>query len=147
MTQQPAATRGRDLALLLLAGIMFGVVITKAEVISWFRIQEMFRFQGFHMFGIFGTALPVAIATVQFLKRRQIRSLGGERIATVPKARGFKRYAFGGTIFGVGWAFAGACPGPLFALFGSGISVMAAVIVSALAGTWTYGALRQRLPH
>jgi uncharacterized membrane protein YedE/YeeE len=121
-------------------------VITRAEVISWFRMQEMFRFQGFHMFGIFGTALPVAIVTVQFLKRRGTRALGGERITTDPKAPGF-RYALGGTIFGVGWAFAGACPGPLFALLGSGISVMAVAIGSALAGTWTYGALRERLPR
>ena len=131
----------------LIAGTIFGAVITKAEVISWFRMQEMFRFQGFHMFGIFATALPVAILTVQFLKRRGIRALDGQPIATVPKDPGYRRYAFGGTIFGVGWALSGACPGPLFALLGSGITVMAAAIISAVAGTWTYGALRERLPH
>jgi uncharacterized protein len=139
--------RGSRIWIYLIAGTIFGVVITKAEVISWFRIQEMFRFQGFHMFGIFATALPVAILTVQFLKRRGIRALDGQPIVTVAKAPGFRRYAFGGTMFGVGWALAGACPGPLFALLGSGITVMAAAIVSAVAGTWTYGALRERLPH
>ena len=139
--------RGSRIWIYLIAGTIFGVVITKAEVISWFRIQEMFRFQGFHMFGIFATALPVAILTVQFLKRRGMRAVGGQLIVTVAKAPGFRRYAFGGTMFGVGWALAGACPGPLFALLGSGITVMAAAIVSAVAGTWTYGALRERLPH
>jgi uncharacterized protein len=147
MTRASSVTRGAELVLFLLVGIVFGMVITRAEVISWFRMQEMFRFQGFHMFGIFGTALPVAIVTVQSLKRRGTRALGGERITTVPKAPGFKRYAFGGSIFGVGWAFAGACPGPLFALLGSGVTVMGAAIVSALAGTWVYGALRERLPQ
>jgi uncharacterized protein len=144
MTPMPAT---RDLWLYFVAGTMFGILITKAEVISWFRIQEMFRFQGFHMFGIFATALPVAIFTVQFLKRRGMRAFGGQPITTVPKAGGFHRYALGGSIFGVGWAITGACPGPLLALLGSGVSVMAAVIVSALAGTWTYGAVRHRLPH
>ena len=143
------STRRRtELAWFLITGIVFGIVITRAEVISWFRLQEMFRFQGFHMFGIFGTALPVAIATVQFLKRRNVQSLSGERITTMPKkAPTFRRYVIGGTTFGIGWALTGACPGPLLALVGSGASVMAAAIVSALAGTWTYGALRERLPH
>jgi uncharacterized membrane protein YedE/YeeE len=148
MTEMPiAARRGRELSLYLLAGIVFGIVITKAEVISWFRIQEMFRFQGFHMFGIFATALPVAIITVQLLKRRGMRALGGQPIATMPKAPGPRRYAVGGGIFGVGWALTGACPGPLFALLGSGVTSISVVILSALAGTWTYGAVRHRLPH
>jgi hypothetical protein len=131
----------------LIAGTIFGMVITRAEVISWFRIQEMFRFQGFHMFGIFATALPVAIVSVQLLKRSGIRALDGQPVTTVPKAPGFRPYAFGGAVFGVGWALTGACPGPLFAQLGSGITVMAAAIVSAVAGTWTYGAVRERLPH
>jgi hypothetical protein len=148
VTEIPGGTRAtRELWLYLLAGTVFGILITKAEVIAWFRIQEMFRFQGFHMFGIFATALPVAIVTVQFLKRRGIRALGGQPIATVPKAPGLRRYALGGIIFGVGWGITGACPGPLFALLGSGVTVMPAVIVSALAGTWTYGAVRDRLPY
>ena len=132
----------------LLAGTVFGIVLTKGEAISWFRIQEMFRFQGFHMFGIFATALPTAIVGVQLLKRRRRRTLGGEAIAIPPKHLGSGvRYAAGGTIFGLGWALTGACPGPLFALLGSGATTMAVAIVSAMLGTWTYGRLRQHLPH
>lgn len=130
------------------AGTLFGFVITKAEVISWFRIQEMFRFQGFHMYGVFLTAIPTAILTVQTLKRLKIRALGGEPITLEPKAMGSgARYVFGGMTFGLGWALTGACPGPLFALVGGGITVLAAAIVSALAGTWLYGRLRSMLPH
>jgi uncharacterized membrane protein YedE/YeeE len=146
VTPSSLGTR-RELWLFLLAGIVFGVVITKAEVISWFRMQEMFRFQGFHMFGIFGTALPVASASVQLLKRRGARAISGERISTEPKPPGVRRYALGGVIFGVGWTFTGACPGPLFALLGSGVGVMAGALLGAVAGTWAYGALRARLPH
>jgi hypothetical protein len=132
----------------LVVGVLFGVVITKAEVISWFRIQEMFRFQGFHMFGIFATALPTGILTVQALKRWGVHTVRGEAIAIPPKqlGRGI-RYVAGGTIFGLGWALTGACPGPLFALLGSGVGVMAVAIAGALVGTWTYGLLRPRLPH
>ncbi|MCC7416840.1 MAG: YeeE/YedE family protein [Acidobacteria bacterium] len=130
------------------AGVLFGFVITKAEVISWFRIQEMFRFQGFHMFGIFATALPTAIVTVQLLKRRGARAFTGEPIASSPKEIGTGiRYGVGGIVFGLGWALTGACPGPLFALVGSGVTVVAAAIAGAMAGTWTYGLLRPRLPH
>ena len=132
----------------LLAGTVFGIVLTKGEAISWFRIQEMFRFQGFHMFGIFATALPTAIVGVQLLKRRWRRTLGGEAIAIPPKHLGSGvRYAAGGTIFGLGWALTGACPGPLFALLGSGATTMAVAIASAMLGTWTYARLRHRLPH
>jgi uncharacterized membrane protein YedE/YeeE len=132
----------------LAAGMLFGFVITKAEVISWFRIQEMFRFQGFHMFGVFATALPTAIVTVQTLKRLRFRAFGGEPISIAPKVMGTgARYAVGGLIFGAGWALTGACPGPLFALLGGGATVIAAAILAALAGTWTYGRLRHLLPH
>ena len=129
-------------------GMLFGIVITKAEVVSWFRIQEMFRFQGFHMFGIFATALPTGILTVQALKRWGAHTLRGESITIPPKqwGRGI-RYVAGSVIFGLGWALTGACPGPLFALLGSGFGVMAVAIASALAGTWVYGLLRPRLPH
>jgi uncharacterized membrane protein YedE/YeeE len=131
----------------MLAGIAFGIVLTKAEAISWFRIQEMFRFQGVHMFGLFATALPTAIITVQWMKRRA-RTRGGDRIVIPPKSLGHGvRYAAGGTIFGLGWALTGACPGPLFALLGSGISVVAVVIVSAMAGTWAYAVVKSRLPQ
>jgi uncharacterized membrane protein YedE/YeeE len=132
----------------LLAGIAFGFVLTRAEVISWFRIQEMFRFQSFHMYGIIGTAILVAAVSLEILKRIGARAWDGTPIALAPKqlGRGY-RYAIGGTIFGVGWAFTGACPGPLFALLGSGISVMVLPIFSALAGTWAYAWLRPHLPH
>jgi uncharacterized protein len=136
------------LVIYVVAGTLFGVVLTKGELISWFRIQEMFRFQGFHMYGVFMTAIPTAIITVQALKRLRIRALGGEPIALAPKAMGTgARYVFGGTTFGLGWALTGACPGPLFALVGGGVTVMAAAILSALAGTWLYGRVRHMLPH
>jgi uncharacterized protein len=138
----------RHLALYLFIGILFGIVITRAEVISWFRIQEMFRFQGFHMFGVFMTALPTAIITVQAMKRFNIHTLDGEPVSVPPKSMGRGiRYVAGGLIFGLGWALTGACPGPLAALLGSGIGVIAVVILSALVGTWVYGAVRPRLPH
>ena len=140
--------RAPGLWVYLLVGITFGVVLTKGEAISWFRIQEMFRFQGFHMFGIFATALPTAIIGVQLLKRRWRRTLAGEPIVIPPKHLGSGvRYAAGGTLFGLGWALTGACPGPLFALLGSGVTTMAVAIASAMLGTWTYGRLRSRLPH
>jgi uncharacterized membrane protein YedE/YeeE len=131
-----------------LVGMLFGIVITKGEAISWFRIQEMFRFQGFHMFGIFATALPTAILTVQALKRWGVHTVRGDSIVIPPKefGRGI-RYVAGGAIFGLGWALTGACPGPLFALLGSGLGVIVVAIASALGGTWVYGLLRPRLPH
>ncbi len=132
----------------LLVGVAFGIVLTKSEVISWFRIQEMFRFQGFHMFGVFATALPTATIGVQLLKRRWRRTLGGDAIDVPRKHLGSGvRYAAGGTIFGLGWALTGACPGPLFALLGSGVGVIVVAIASAMLGTWTYGLLRGALPH
>jgi len=140
--------RERGLLLFGIAGLAFGVVLVKSEVISWFRIQEMFRFQGVHMFGIFATALPVATLTVQAMLRWGVRTLDGDRIVVPPKQLGWGiRYAVGGVLFGVGWALTGACPGPLFALLGSGVGVIGIAIASALAGTWTYGYLRERLPH
>jgi hypothetical protein len=147
---EPGPARGHAPGLwaYLLVGVLFGITITKAEVISWFRIQEMFRFQGFHMYGVFMTALPTAIVSVQLLKRRGARTLGGERIAIPPKRMGSgARYVVGGVLFGLGWALTGACPGPLFALLGAGVPGMIVVIASAIGGTWAYGLLRPRLPH
>lgn len=136
------AARPFSLWVYLAVGVLFGILITKSEVISWFRIQEMFRFQGFHMFGIFATALPTAIVTVQLIKRRQIATIRGEPIVIPPKQLGRgARYAVGGPIFGMGWALTGACPGPLFALLGAGVGPIVVVILAALAGTWTYGLL------
>jgi len=150
-TGRPARERGSGaggLVIYLLIGILFGIVLVKGEVVSWFRIQEMFRFQGFHMYGIFATALPVAIVGVQLIKRLEMRAASGDPITIPPKAMGRGiRYGVGGVIFGVGWALTGACPGPLFVLLGSGVGVIAVAIVSAVAGTWTYGYLRPRLPH
>jgi uncharacterized membrane protein YedE/YeeE len=143
-----AARRAPGLLVYFAAGILFGILVVKGEVISWFRIQEMFRFQGFHMFGIFMTALPVAIVTVQLMKRRGARTTTGERVALPAKRLGNGvPYLGGGVVFGLGWAMTGACPGPLFALLGSGVGVMAVTILSALAGTWLYGLVRARLPQ
>ena len=129
-------------------GVAFGIIITRAEVISWFRIQEMFRFQGFHMFGVFLTAVPVAVLTVQLVKRSHLRTISGEPISIPPKQWGTgARYVIGGFVFGLGWALAGACPGPLFALLGNGVTVIAVTIVFAILGTWTYGSMRSKLPH
>ncbi len=132
----------------LLIGVYFGIVFTKSEVISWFRIQEMFRFQSFHMYGIIGSAVVVALLSVQWIKRTNKRDLDGEVITIPPKEMGSgTRYWMGGTIFGLGWALTGACPGPMFALVGNGITVMTVAILSAVAGTFTYGVLRSKLPH
>jgi uncharacterized membrane protein YedE/YeeE len=132
----------------LLLGIGFGIVLTKSEVVSWFRIQEMFRFQSPRMYEIIASAVVVAGASVAFIRQVGLKTISGEPITIPPKTLGNGvRYAVGGTIFGLGWALTGACPGPLFALVGSGVTVMIVAIVSALAGTWLYGVLRPRLPH
>jgi len=132
----------------LLAGTVFGVILVKAEIVSWYRIQEMFRFQSFHMYGVIGSGWLTALVSLQVLKRLKVRARTGEPIALPPKSLGSgSRYWIGGAIFGVGWALTGACPGPLFALVGSGSTVYVVTGVSALVGTWTYGWLRERLPH
>jgi uncharacterized membrane protein YedE/YeeE len=135
-------------ALYFVLGCFFGILLTKSEVVSWFRIQEMFRFQSFHMYGVIGSAVAVAAASIGLLRRFGVQTVDGEPISIPPKelGKGY-RYWIGGTIFGVGWALTGACPGPLFALVGSGVSVFAAAVISALAGTWIYGYLRPSLPH
>jgi uncharacterized membrane protein YedE/YeeE len=132
----------------LFVGAAFGIIVTKAEVISWFRIQEMFRFQGFHMYGVIGSAVAVGALSIWVIKRLRLRTIGGADIAIPPKdfGRGF-RVAVGGVLFGLGWGFTGACPGPIFALIGNGVSVMLVVLLSALGGTWVYGHLRSSLPH
>jgi uncharacterized membrane protein YedE/YeeE len=136
------------LGIYLLLGICFGVVLTKSEVLSWFRIQEMFRFQSFRMYGIIGSAIATAALSLAFINKLGLNSASGETISIPRKELGSGvRYAAGGTIFGLGWALTGACPGPLFALIGDGVSVMIAAVLSALLGTWTYGLLRPRLPH
>ena len=132
----------------LLIGVYFGIIFTKSEVISWFRIQEMFRFQSFHMYGIIGSAVIVAMLSVQIIKRFKLKDMDGNEIVIPPKEMGSgTRYWLGGTMFGLGWAITGACPGPMFALVGNGVTVMLVTIVSALAGTFAYGVLRPKLPH
>lgn len=130
-----------------LIGIAFGLVLTKGEIISWYRIQEMFRFDSFHMYGIIGSAVVIGIAAVALIKKHDIKSVGGEKIEFQPKARSISRYLLGGSIFGIGWALTGACPGPMYILVGNGFSVFLVVVASAVMGTFTYGLLRARLPH
>ena len=138
----------RTLLVYLILGVLFGIVVTKAEVISWFRIQEMFRFQSFHMYGIIASAIATAALSLQLIKRLGVRVADGTTIVVPPKVMGSgTRYWLGGTLFGLGWALSGACPGPLFALLGNGVWVIGVTILSAIVGTWTYGALRPRLPH
>ncbi len=140
---------GPGLGVYLAMGTYFGIVATKAEVVSWFRIQEMFRFQAFHMYGVIATALAVAMASLALIKSRRVRTVRGDEIVVPPKELGRRgyRYWIGGTLFGLGWALAGACPGPIFALIGNGVTVYGVVLLSALFGTWLYGVLRPRLPH
>lgn len=130
----------------LVAGILFGLLLVKAEVISWFRIQEMFRFQSFHMFGIIGSAVVVGIISIFLIKKFKIKTIYGEPVTIIPKTFN-KGQIYGGLIFGFGWAVTGACPGPLFAQIGTGATVIAITLLSAIAGTWVYGYLREKLPH
>jgi len=131
----------------LFIGILFGIVMTKSEAISWYRIQEMFRFQAFHMYGIIGSALAVGVVMTFLMKRYHIRSLEGEVIQFNSKAVSVPRYLFGGILFGLGWALTGACPGPIFTLIGNGFTVFVVVLAGAILGTLAYGMLRSRLPH
>ena len=127
-------------------GIAFGIVFVKAEIISWFRIQEMFRFQSFHMYGVIGSAVLVGMISVFLIKKFNIKTIYGETIEFHPKTFN-KGQVYGGLLFGFGWAITGACPGPLFAQIGSGGTVIAISLLSAIAGTWVYGLVREKLPH
>lgn len=130
----------------LLLGFIFGFILIKAEVVSWFRIQEMFRFQAFQMYGIIGCAVVVGIISVWLIKKYNIKSIDGEEIKIADKQFS-KGNIFGGLIFGFGWALTGACPGPLYALIGSGLLVIVVVLLSAVLGTYTYGIIKDKLPH
>lgn len=130
----------------LAVGVLFGIVFVKAEIISWFRMQEMFRLQSFHMYGVIGTAVVVGAISVALIKKFKITTIHGEEIHFTPKKFN-KGQIIGGLIFGLGWALTGACPGPIFAQIGMGITVMIVVLLSAIAGTWVYGYFRDRLPH
>lgn len=130
----------------LAVGMVFGIVFVKAEIISWFRIQEMFRLQSFHMYGVIGTAVLTAMLSVWLIKRFHIKTIYGERIV-FPVKKFNKGQVYGGFLFGLGWALTGACPGPLFAQLGTGVVAIGVTIASAVAGTWVYGYLREKLPH
>ncbi len=130
----------------LLTGIVFGIVFVKAEIVSWFRIQEMFRFQSFHMYGVIGSAIAVGMLSVWLIKKFNIKTIYGEPIHISDKKFN-KGQIYGGLLFGLGWAITGACPGPLFAQIGTGATVVAVTLLSAIAGTWVYGLIREKLPH
>ena len=135
------------LARFFLTGIFFGIVLTKAEAVSWYRIYEMFHFQSFHMFGIIGTALFTGVIGLQLIKRYKIKDYSGLPINIIEKERGFWRYIIGGSFFGLGWALVGSCPGPIFILLGTGTYAIAVVLIGALLGTYIYGLVKDKLPH
>ena len=130
----------------VVAGILFGILLVKSEVISWYRIQEMFRLQSFHMYGVIGSAVAVGALSFFLIKKFSIKTIYGEPIE-FPDKKFNKGNIIGGLLFGFGWALTGACPGPLFAQIGTGVYVIAATLLSAIAGTWVYGLLREKLPH
>lgn len=131
----------------LFVGIIFGIVMTKSEALSWYRIQEMFRFQSFHMYGIIGTAVISGVIGVFLIKKFKVRDITGAPIQFFPKEKSIVRYLIGGTIFGLGWALSGACPGPMVVNLGYGFISFSVVIVFALIGTFLYGVLKDKLPH
>jgi len=130
----------------LVIGLLFGVVFVKAEIVSWFRIQEMFRFQSFHMFGVIGSAIAVAMLAIWIIKKFKLKTIYGEEVKIKEKEFN-KGTVIGSVIFGLGWAITGACPGPLFAQIGSGTTVVIITLLSAIAGTWVYGYFKEKLPH
>ena len=130
----------------LITGIAFGIILVKSEVISWYRIQEMFRLQSFHMYGVIGSAVVTGIISVQLIKRFNIKTLSGEKIE-LPQKKFNKGQIYGGLLFGFGWALTGACPGPMFAQIGTGALVVVVALLSAIVGTWVYGLIREKLPH
>ncbi len=137
-----------DFAIYFMMGAIFGIILIKGEVISWFRIQEMFRFQAFHMYGVIGSAIAVGAVSLQLIKRLGVKTIHGDviKIADKPWGKGIG-YSAGGLIFGFGWALLGACPGPIYALIGAGVSVIVVALAAALLGTWTYALVKRYLPH
>ncbi|MFT5819922.1 MAG: putative membrane protein YedE/YeeE [Crocinitomix sp.] len=128
-------------------GFIFGIIMYKSQAVSWFRIYEMFRFESFHMYGIIGSALALGIAFVQIIKRKNIKNIYGETIEFKPKPKAITPYLFGGGIFGLGWALAGACPGPIYVLVGAGVWSILIVLLGAILGTFLYGLFKNKLPH
>jgi uncharacterized membrane protein YedE/YeeE len=133
--------------LYLIIGTFFGIVMFKSEAASWFRIYEMFNFQSIHMYGLMGSALAIGVLMVQYIKRKSVKDISNQPIVIANKDKSISRYLIGGIIFGLGWALAGACPGPMFVLAGAGYSPILIVILGALLGTWFYGLLKDKLPH
>ncbi|MEN5234706.1 DUF6691 family protein [Sphingobacterium faecium] len=131
----------------ILIGILFGIILYKSEAASWYRIYEMFQFRSFHMYGIIGTALTTAILIVQIIKRKNVKDTNGLPIQFIDKKKSITRYLLGGTIFGLGWALTGACPGPMFSLLGAGYWTLGIVLIFSLIGTWVYGLIQNKLPH
>lgn len=131
----------------LFLGVFFGIILTKAQIISWFRIYEMFRFDSFHMYGVIGSAVVLGAIFIALSKRKQWKSMEGNRFQLIDYPKGWKNYLIGGTIFGLGWAMTGACPGPLFILLGKGHTMILFGIGGALLGTITYGLIRNKLPR
>ena len=131
----------------LAIGILFGIVMFKSEAASWFRIYEMFQFQSFHMYGIMGSALTLGVLGTYLIKKYNVKSMDGEPIRFTPKNKSFSRYMYGGILFGLGWALAGSCPGPIYTLIGAGYLPVLVVLLGALLGTFLYGLLRSKLPH
>lgn len=131
----------------LLVGVFFGIVLSKAEVISWFRIYEMFKFQSFHMYGVIGSAVVIGFVVMQYVKRGKLKTITGNPIIVEPKKKGFARNLLGGIIFGLGWALGGACPGPMFILLGKGVTAILVVLFGAILGAFFYHAIKHRLPH
>jgi uncharacterized membrane protein YedE/YeeE len=130
----------------LIAGAIFGIILIRGEVISWFRIQEMFRFQAFHMYGTICSAIAVGLISIQIIKKFNIKTFSGEEIKIADKEF-TKGNVIGGLMFGIGWAMTGACPGPLYALIGSGLPIVIVILLSAVLGTYCYGCLKNKLPH
>lgn len=146
ISENHSTKRWHDNLKYMVVGMLFGVVFVKSEVISWFRIQEMFRLQSFHMYGIIGSAVIVGMISVWLIKKLNIKTIYGETIDFHPKKFN-KGQIYGGLLFGFGWALTGACPGPLFAQIGTGASVIAVTLLSAIGGTWVYGLMKDQLPH
>lgn len=131
----------------LVVGIIFGIVLVKSEAVSWYRIYEMFRFESFHMYGIIGTAVGTGIILLLISNKFKFKNTEGSLMHAPPKENGFIRYILGGSLFGLGWALSGACPGPMYVLTGTGVFSMLIVIVAAIFGTYIYGVIKDKLPH
>lgn len=131
----------------LLVGVFFGIVLFKAEVVSWYRIYEMFKFQSIHMYGVIGSAVMIGMVVMFLFKKQKLKSIDGNAVHVEPKKKGFAKNMIGGIIFGLGWALGGACPGPMFVLLGKGVAAIMVVLIGALLGAFLYHAFKRRLPH